>query len=141
MSARKVKPTSQQKKAAREVVRKGKTPAEALRCAGFSPAQARKGAGEFVKRAGLRKALKDEYNGYLKKCADLPELKDQAAIITHRLLQNIINGKDGGAQSAKLLGSHRDLRLWEPDTSVSIHIDRTLLDVLDTNDIVSTQKG
>src|SRR4051812_10603360 len=96
MAARDVKPTSKQKKAARELVRKGKSPAESLRCAGFSPKQARKGAGEFMKRAGLRKAVNDEYKAFLRKHRDLPDQNDQALIISHRLLQNVINGRDEG---------------------------------------------
>ena len=36
-------------------------------------------------------------------------------LIRGRLLDNTLRGKDGGAQSAKILGSDTELSLWQPD--------------------------
>jgi len=41
--------------------------------------------------------------------------EDQEAMITGRLIENITKGTDKAAQSAKILGSKRDLNLWQPD--------------------------
>jgi hypothetical protein len=32
-----------------------------------------------------------------------------------RLVDNIVKGKDGGAMSAKILGSDTELNLWQPE--------------------------
>src|SRR4051812_47742953 len=114
MADRKVTPSARDRKAARELVRKGKAPAEALRCAGFPSKQARKGRGEFTKRKGLRKAVCTEYKKFLAEGKDLPSSDDMGRMVVHRLLQNIVRGEDRGVQSAKQLGLHRDLRLFEP---------------------------
>jgi len=34
-------------------------------------------------------------------------------LILSRLGENIVQGKDSGTQSAKVLGSHRDLNMWK----------------------------
>jgi hypothetical protein len=41
--------------------------------------------------------------------------KDLEDLAIGRLAENIIKGKDGGAQSAKILGSHREINAWEPE--------------------------
>lgn len=124
MAPRKVVPNARHRKAARELVRKGKAPAEALRCAGFPPKQARKGIGEFTKRAGLRKAVNDEYRRFLNESRDLPDKTEQERIVLHRLVQNLVRGEDKGVQSAKLLGTHKDLRLWESENVIGIFMQK-----------------
>jgi hypothetical protein len=37
-----------------------------------------------------------------------------------RLAENAIKGKDGGAQSAKILGSHREFNAWTPDNQMGV---------------------
>jgi hypothetical protein len=36
-------------------------------------------------------------------------------LIRGRLIDNLVKGKDGGAMSAKILGSDSELNLWVPD--------------------------
>jgi hypothetical protein len=39
-----------------------------------------------------------------------------------RLLSNTISGKDGGAMSAKILGSDTELNMWQPEMNQGLII-------------------
>jgi len=41
-------------------------------------------------------------------------------IVRGRLLENAIHGKDGGAMSAKILGSDSELNMWTPDMQMGV---------------------
>jgi len=41
-------------------------------------------------------------------------------LVRGRLLENTIAGKDGGAMSAKILGSDRELAMWEPELNQGV---------------------
>ena len=41
--------------------------------------------------------------------------EERKALVRGRLMTNAIQGKDGGAQSAKILGSDSDLSMWAPE--------------------------
>jgi hypothetical protein len=43
------------------------------------------------------------------------EKETRKHIVRGRLLQNAIQGKDGGARSAKILGSESELNMWQPE--------------------------
>src|SRR5438094_390166 len=43
-------------------------------------------------------------------------------IIRGRLMENTLSGKDGGAMSAKILGSDSELNMWQPDMQVGLII-------------------
>lgn len=90
---------------------------ESMMAAGYSEKQANKGKRAINKR--MLKAMAAE--GY--KLADLAKqftTKDLGDIAIGRLVTNAMIGKDGGAISAKTLGSHRDLNLWQPDNQAGV---------------------
>lgn len=85
---------------------------ESMISAGYSEKQANKGKRAINKR--MLKAMAAE--GY--KLADLARqfsIKDLGDIAIGRLVTNAMIGKDGGALSAKALGSHKDLNLFQSD--------------------------
>lgn len=41
-------------------------------------------------------------------------------LVRGRLITNVIEGKDGGSMSAKILGSESELNMWTPDTQVGL---------------------
>lgn len=43
-------------------------------------------------------------------------------LVRGRLISNTITGKDGGAMSAKILGSESELNMWQPDTQVGLMV-------------------
>jgi hypothetical protein len=45
---------------------------------------------------------------------------DMRALVHGRLIDNCTKGSDKGAQSAKILGSSRDLNMWTPDTQMGV---------------------
>jgi len=84
---------------------------KALETAGWSPLQARK---------GWKAVPRDVFAILPKKAKALIEKgkidkKDMEHLLMGRLVENITKGKDGGSQSAKILGSHRDINLWTPE--------------------------
>jgi hypothetical protein len=48
--------------------------------------------------------------------------EDMRALVHGRLIDNVTRGSDKGAQSAKILGSSRDLNLWTPDQLAGVII-------------------
>jgi hypothetical protein len=46
--------------------------------------------------------------------------EDRRAMVLGRLLENSATGKDGGAMSAKILGSDRELNMWTPDSQTGV---------------------
>jgi hypothetical protein len=91
---------------------------EALVSAGWSPTQALKGwdavpDAVFVtlpkkakKLVALGKADKDTRRN----------------LVRGRLISNTISGKDGGAMSAKILGSDTELNMWQPEMNQGLVI-------------------
>jgi hypothetical protein len=45
---------------------------------------------------------------------------DRRAMVLGRLMENTTQGKDGGAMSAKILGSDRELNMWQPDSQTGL---------------------
>jgi len=119
-------PEERHYKCARDVLRKGKTVFEALVTCGYAEKQAAKGL-QVVKRVNaLRVAFQEESAKIEKELAEAPLLPNswnaREQLILTRLEKNIKAGKDGGALSAKLLGSHKALNLWEVDSRTGVII-------------------
>jgi hypothetical protein len=99
---------------------------EALVGLGISDKQAYgKGWSLVQTRASLRGALAaakaEEAKNFIANAPDLTADED-VKMVNARLRQNIIAGEDKGVQSAKLLGSRRDLNMFTPDSNVGIII-------------------
>jgi len=94
---------------------------EALVAAGWSPTQASKGW-QAVPDAVLVKLPKKA-----QKLIALGQTNKETRkhLVRGRLLENTISGKDGGAMSAKILGSDTELNLWTPEFQQGIIILQT----------------
>ena len=106
------------RKIARDVLRKEVPVSQALQAAGYSEKQSLKGLDRVKQTAILRKAFREEKAKILAELAEGgPGLNPQQmeALIVNRLKDNIVRGKDTAVMSAKLLGSHKALNLWQPD--------------------------
>jgi hypothetical protein len=117
-------PTEEHRKVARAIVHEGKSLAEALPLGGFSAKQARKGVTKLLKtRPVLMKAIADEWKKLEKKHGPLinnPQLRERAVLT--RLIDNVKMGRDKGVASCKLLGQHRSLPMWTPESMTGIII-------------------
>ena len=90
---------------------------EALRTAGWSDRQSAKGW-EAVPDAVFTKLPKK-----MQRLVSLGKNTDKDTrkhIIRGRLIDNAIQGKDGGAMSAKILGTETDLNMWQPEINQGI---------------------
>ena len=99
-----VKPTKQQRKAARMLAH-GASFMDALTAAGYSRAQARKGLARVKSSKGLMVAVREEMTQYP------PELR--ADLVRLRLLDNLISGRDVATRSARLLGADKEVAMWQ----------------------------
>ena len=89
----------------------------ALEQAGWSKSQASKGSVKIPKAV---------YGMLSRKAQSLIRLgreigkDDRKALIRGRLAENISQGKDGGAMSAKILGSDSELNMWTNENQVGV---------------------
>ena len=90
---------------------------EALRAAGWSQRQSMKGWDAVPDRVLAQLPKKAQRLVALGKNTDKNTRKH---IVRGRLLQNAIQGKDGGAMSAKILGSDSELNMWQPDIQAGL---------------------
>jgi len=109
---------------------------EALVQAGWSERQAKKGMAAVPDKvlAVLPKKMKRLIN--LGKM-DKERRKD---LIRGRLVDNIVQGKDGGAQSAKILGSDQELNLWTPDQQLGVIVLNAPQRLLDNKDAILAEE-
>lgn len=94
---------------------------QALVQAGWSETQAKKGWGAVPDRviATLPKKMKRLITkGKMDK-------RDLEHLAIGRLAENVTSGKDGGAMSAKILGSHREINAWTPDQQLGVIVLQT----------------
>jgi hypothetical protein len=92
-----------------------------LRQAGWSELQSKKGYAAVP--ADVLAMLPKKTKALMDKGRALKGDKDAMEnLILGRLGENIANGKDAGTQSAKVLGSHRDLNMWTPDQLAGVII-------------------
>jgi hypothetical protein len=47
---------------------------------------------------------------------------DQEKLVRGRLVENVIEGKDAGSMSAKILGSERTVNMWTPENQTGVVI-------------------
>ena len=85
---------------------------EAMVKAGWSEASAAKGWKKVPQ--GVIKMLPKNTQRLINLGKTTPA-DDMRALVHGRLIDNVTRGSDKGAQSAKILGSSRDLNLWTPD--------------------------
>lgn len=91
---------------------------EALLEAGYSELQGKKG------RAAVPDCVWRNLGRNSKKLIALGEVdpKMQEKIVRGRLMDNTIRGKDGGAMSAKILGSDKRVAMWTPEQQNNVLI-------------------
>jgi phage terminase large subunit-like protein len=90
---------------------KGERPKDVLLDAGYSETQAAKGW------AAVPDTVKNLLPAKGKHLINLGSIDPQAQekLVRGRLVKNAIEGKDGGAMSAKILGSDKRLSMWQPE--------------------------
>jgi hypothetical protein len=91
---------------------------------GIAEGQARKGWTTVKDRKGLWTAFQSALTSEQASQAALPEPSPEldVRLINHRLRSNIKEGKDKAVLSAKLLGSRKDLNMWQPESMTGIVI-------------------
>src|SRR5215471_1614726 len=113
-----MKKTKEQDEILAEMLTDGAGPVEALRAAGYSEHSARQGWKKVPARIMSKLGKKGKRlieKGKMDK-------QDLEHLVIGRLAENVISGKDGGAQSAKILGSHRDINAWTPEQMAGLII-------------------
>jgi hypothetical protein len=122
------------RKLAKRVLRNGKPICAELEKAGFSHNQSRKGMRTVMRSRILRRAFLIEKDAIMK---GKPKeelglnLEQAEGLIVDRLRKNIKAGKDNAVMSAKLLGSHKKLNLWQPENQTGIIVINTPTDGAD----------
>jgi hypothetical protein len=121
------------RKLARRVLRQGKPIGEELRKAGFAPRQARKGMRRVQESRTLRRAFLMEKDAIIKGPSKefALDVEQAEGLIVDRLKKNIKAGTDKAVMSAKLLGSHKKLNLWQPENQTGIIVINTPTDGTD----------
>lgn len=94
---------------------------EALRAAGWSERQSAKGW-EAVPDAVLVKLPAKAKRLIALGKSDKDTRRN---LVRGRLVSNTITGKDGGAQSAKILGSDKELSMWEAESQTGVVVLQT----------------
>ena len=95
---------------------KGIRPRDVLLEAGYSETQASKGWAAVPD--GVKLLLPAKGKRLMKLGSVDPQT--QKKLLLGRLVDNVMEGKDGGAMSAKILGSHRELNLWTPEQNQGV---------------------
>jgi hypothetical protein len=119
------KVTDKQRSVAQDVLRKGLTIGEALRKAGYSPIQSKKGMALVRKHPSLAEAFRTESRKIEEESKKDPLFPVEGALeglIMNRLQSNIVAGEDKAVMSCKLAGSHKKLSLWTPEYQQGIII-------------------
>jgi hypothetical protein len=95
---------------------KGLRPRDVLLEAGYSEKQSSKGWAAVPDGVKLLLPAKG------KRLMNLGSVdpQTQKKLLLGRLVDNVMEGKDGGAMSAKILGSHRELSLWTPEQNQGV---------------------
>lgn len=96
---------------------KGNTIQKSLLAGGYSEHQARRGVAGLSK--AVYKALRKNGKAMLKVNKAFT-LQEKAEIAMARLTLNCLEGKDAGVMSAKQIGSHKDLALWQTEVQTGV---------------------
>ena len=110
------RPTDRQKKAAELLKDTNKTIKSAMLEAGYAPGTARLGM-QAVPMTVQALGLKGSSVYQAGRGMSIEDLKHLAI---GRLVLNVTEGRDGGVMSAKTLGSHRELNLWQSESQVGV---------------------
>ena len=94
----------------------------ALEQAGWSPTQAAKGMSKVPSAVFDRLSKKAQR---LMKLGKSFGTEDRKHLVRGRLIENITNGSDKGAMSAKILGSDSELNMWTPEFQQGIVVLQT----------------
>ncbi len=100
---------------------------EALREAGWSERQSMKGWDAVPDKVIIKLPKKAQRLMELGKT----DKESRKNLVRGRLVDNVVKGKDGGAMSAKILGSDTELNLWQPDFQQGLIILQAPQSVLD----------
>jgi hypothetical protein len=92
---------------------------KAMAQAGWSETQAAKGWQKVPK--GVIKMLPKSAKRLMELGKQTPA-EDMRALVHGRLIDNVTKGTDKAAQSAKILGTSRDLNMWTPDMQMGLVI-------------------
>lgn len=98
------------------IEKNGGTIQQAFIDAGYSPATAANGLDAVPD--GVMKLLGEKGSAIAK--LGRASVKEMKEIAVGRLVSNCVEGTDKGALSAKILGSHRELNLWQPDNATGL---------------------
>lgn len=109
--------THEQHVACAKAIAEGGSLYSAMKDNGWSEGQARKG--KISLPEGVLSELKKR-GKVLVQLGKSMTPEEQKHLIVGRLVSNISDGSDGGATSAKILGSQRDLNMWQSEASVGM---------------------
>lgn len=119
MKKTRVRVASERHKQVAAAIQSGQPIQTAMLAAGYSKNVAAQG------RAGLPKTVVALLPKRGKELIDLGKsvsLQDQTHLLVGRLVTNVIDGTDKGFQSAKTLGSRREINLFTPDVQTGVVI-------------------
>ena len=97
---------------------KGIRPRDVLLEAGYSERQASKGWAAVPD--GVKSLLPAKGKRLINLGSVDPQMRRK--LVRGRLIDNVIKGKDGGAMSAKILGSDSELNMWVPELNQGLII-------------------
>lgn len=108
--------TPEQRAKLTKLLADGEPVGEALKAVGYGASQVKKGWD------AVPKAVKDKLTEKGKRLIEFGAFsKDtRKALVRGRLIENVTNGRDGGAMSAKILGSDSELNMWTPDFQTGV---------------------
>jgi len=104
---------------------------DAMVKAGWSETQAAKGWQKVPK--GVIKMLPKSAKRLMELGKTTPA-EDMRALVHGRLIDNLTKGTDKAAQSAKILGTSRDLNMWTPDLQMGVIVLNTPQWVIDNKE-------
>jgi hypothetical protein len=128
-----MKLTDEQIEKYREMREGGQSITKAMTAIGYSESMSRMGQARLPKvLKGIEVDISQGESKRLEKLAEdyTPQRFDK--LIKGRLVETITKGSDADATpAAKLMGSHKELNLWQPDTVVGVQVNVALLDQLE----------
>lgn len=109
--------TPEQHRQFAKALESGKNIKESLITAGYSEKQASKGRAAIS--GNLLQALTPSGRRLIVAARKMT-WQDREDLIIGRLQENIENGSDKAALSAKIMGSHKSLALWQPENQTGV---------------------
>jgi hypothetical protein len=119
--------TAEQHRMVKDLMASGVSHEDALRQAGWAPAQARRIANGRSRVASVTSI--EELEALGEKILTNPRFAEK--LIMGRLMANVTAGEDHGSQSAKLAGNHKSLNMWQPEQATYVQVNLALLDQME----------